>query len=113
MWSWWSITVLIVFVAAAILIAWAVCHPRKVAKLLGLIKFLIIVGFITSCVGQDEDGFIVTKDHPIVTPAAEIADLDIRTHPNGADYDTWWANIMAFLGNDSLNLSNETGLFYA
>ncbi len=72
--SWFTIALIVLLLILAGCVYWAI---KKIQSSSKAIRFFIILGMIASpCVGQDVD-FTITKDHPIVTPAAEIANLQL------------------------------------
>lgn len=138
MWSYLSITVLVVFVVVAVLVAWAICHPKQVARMLGIIKFLLVICFMIVPAIADE-GSTTREDPPLedlpaidgVDPPHPLAPPDVM--PKAAamitnaieSYRDGWGEEMAvragwddYLHNNStglytVNLSNTTGFFTA
>jgi hypothetical protein len=98
-----------VFILLAFAFAWVLTHPKKTGKMLGLLKFIMVIGLLISpTLAQENDTEIimVSESKPIIAPEL------FRSCNLLAEELAWIAGYRAFLGNDT-NLTNSTGLFYA
>jgi len=94
------------FVLMIVIAFWAILSQRKLAKYL---PFLLVLMLIPTTFAQmeDADGIVLVDTRPLIVP-------DLAKAGNALMEDLLWlTGAQAFLGNDSLNLTNTTGLYRA
>lgn len=83
---------------------------------ISMISFFITMVLLNSTVPVCCDTFAMVDSSPLVFPEAmpPAANAIIAIPQDLSVQDnSWWASAWAFLGNNSTNLTNSTGLFYA
>lgn len=97
------------FMIMVVIAGWTILAQRKLAKYL---PFLMVVWFMaTPVLAQENDSIELADAKPMIFP--EPLKTAAFTAGDLIEDLLWHAGITAFLKNDTLNLTNSSGLYYA